>query len=42
MHDLTQVGDPLPDFALPDLDGRLWHQNKLAGKPTVLFIFSSW
>jgi len=42
MRRLTEVGDPLPDFALPDLDGRMWHAAELAGKPSVLFIFSSW
>jgi peroxiredoxin len=39
---VTQVGDPMPDFALPDLDGRTWHPDELLGKPCVLFLFSSW
>ena len=42
MRDLTRVGDPLPDFALPDVEGRVWHRDELAGKPSVLFFFSSW
>jgi peroxiredoxin len=42
MRGMSRVGDPMPDFALPDLDGRTWHRDELAGKPSVLFLFSSW
>jgi peroxiredoxin len=42
MHRLTRVGDAMPEFALSDLDGRTWHRDELAGKPSVLFLFSSW
>jgi peroxiredoxin len=35
-------GDPLPDFVLPDLDGRTWEREDLLGTPTVLFCFATW
>jgi peroxiredoxin len=35
-------GDPLPDFALPDLDGKTWARADLLGAPTVLFCFATW
>jgi hypothetical protein len=37
-----RVGDPLPDFALSDLDGRAWTGAGLRGSPFVLFCFASW
>jgi len=42
MPGLTPIGEPLPDFVLPDLNGRMWHRDDLAGRPSVLFLFSSW
>lgn len=36
------LGDPLPDFALPDLDGRVWTRADLLGGPVVLFCFATW
>lgn len=36
------VGDPLPDFALPDLGGRAWRKADLLGEATVLFCFATW
>jgi peroxiredoxin len=36
------VGDPFPEFELPDLDGRLWTRSDLHGRPTVLLCFASW
>jgi peroxiredoxin len=35
-------GDPLPDFALPDLDGKVWTRADLLGSPCVLFCFATW
>jgi hypothetical protein len=36
------LGDPLPDFALPDLGGRIWTRADLLGSPSVLFCFATW
>jgi peroxiredoxin len=36
------LGDQLPDFALPDLDGRVWTRADLLGSPSVLFCFATW
>jgi peroxiredoxin len=36
------LGDPLPDFALPGLDGKTWTTADLLGAPTVLFCFATW
>lgn len=36
------VGDPLPDFVLPDLTGRPWSGADLRGSPAVLFCFATW
>jgi peroxiredoxin len=32
----------LPDFSLPDLDGRTWDRAALLGRPAVVFCFSTW
>jgi peroxiredoxin len=42
MRRVARVGDPIPDFELRDLDDRVWHRDELSGKPSVLFLFSSW
>jgi hypothetical protein len=34
--------DPLPDFRLEDLEGRVWGRAELLGTPTVLFCFATW
>jgi peroxiredoxin len=36
------AGDPLPDFALPDLEGRTWTRDDLLGRPSVIFCFATW
>jgi peroxiredoxin len=36
------IGDPLPDFSLSGLDGRIWTRAGLLGSPLVLFCFASW
>jgi peroxiredoxin len=36
------VGDPFPEFELPELDGRVWSDRDLLGEPTVVFCFASW
>jgi peroxiredoxin len=36
------IGDPFPDFELPDLEGHTWTRTDVVGKPSVLFLFSSW
>jgi peroxiredoxin len=38
----VSLGDPLPDFVLPDLEGRTWTRADLLGSPTVLFCFATW
>jgi len=35
-------GDPAPDFALPDQDGRTVSLSGFRGKKVILFNFSSW
>jgi|tagenome__1003787_1003787.scaffolds.fasta_scaffold20986274_7 hypothetical protein len=32
----------LPELSLPDLHGRVWRRADLAGRPAVLFCFSTW
>lgn len=36
------LGDPVPEFALPDLGGKTWTRTHLLGSPTVLFCFATW
>jgi peroxiredoxin len=36
------LGDPLPDFSLPDLVGKTWTRADLLGSAYVLFCFASW
>jgi peroxiredoxin len=36
------LGDPLPDFTLPDLGGNTWSSADLRGLPTVVFCFATW
>jgi peroxiredoxin len=38
----VDLGDPLPDFALPDLEGRVWTRADLLGSRCLLFCFASW
>ena len=38
----VSCGDPAPDFALPDLEGRTWTRRDLRGSPSVLFCFATW
>jgi peroxiredoxin len=38
----VSLGDPLPDFVLPDLEGRMWTRADLCGSPSVLFCFATW
>ena len=37
-----QVGQPVPDFALPGLDGRAYRLNDLRGKVVVLNFWATW
>jgi peroxiredoxin len=39
---LVSLGDPLPDFSLPDLEGRTWTEADFLGSHTVLFCFATW
>ncbi len=39
---LAQIGHPLPDLALPRLDGELVHMDSLRGRRVVLFFWGSW
>lgn len=36
------VGEPAPDFVLPDLDGELHRLSDLAGRPLLLISFATW
>jgi hypothetical protein len=31
-----------PEFALPDLQGRMWSRADLIGRPSVVFCFATW
>ncbi len=35
-------GQPAPDFALPDLDGRTVRLSDYAGTAVALFVWASW
>ena len=37
-----RIGEPMPDFRLPDLDGREWSAADLRGRRAVLFCFATW
>jgi peroxiredoxin len=39
---MSGSGEPLPDFALPDLTGSIWRPDDLRGAPAVLFCFATW
>lgn len=36
------VEERFPEFALPDLDGRMWRLDELRGRRAVVFCFASW
>ncbi len=36
------IGEPAPDFVLPDLDGKLWTLSDHIGHPVVLVYFATW
>ena len=38
----VQVGDPVPDFSLTDLDGKTWSKESLMGSVYVLQFTASW
>ena len=38
----VSVGDPAPDFTLPDLDGQQVSLSDYRGKRVVLFMWASW
>ncbi len=38
----SALGQPAPDFALQDLDGRTWRLSEQAGHPVVLAYFATW
>jgi peroxiredoxin len=42
MNASASLGDPLPDFGLPDLEGKVWSRADLLGSRSVLFCFASW
>jgi peroxiredoxin len=37
-----RVGEPLPDLALPTLDGELLDLRELRGRRVALFFWGSW
>jgi peroxiredoxin len=38
----VQVGDPIPDFSLTDLDGKTWSKESLMGSVYILQFTASW
>jgi hypothetical protein len=38
----ARIGDPLPEFALPDLEGHIWTGADLLGRRAVIFCFATW
>ncbi len=42
MTEETRVGSPLPDLALPRLDGGVLDLGNLRGKKLLLFMWGSW
>ncbi len=42
MTEHASLGDLIPDFALPDLEGRVWTGSGLRGSAYVLFCFATW
>jgi peroxiredoxin len=38
----VEIGSLFPRFDLPDLEGRTWRRSDLAGRPAVVFCFSTW
>ena len=36
------IGQPAPDFVLPDLDGNTWQLSEQLGAPVVLVYFATW
>jgi hypothetical protein len=34
------IGEPVPDFTLPDQEGKLWTQQELMGPNGLLLVFS--
>ena len=39
---IPAIGDPLPHWRLPTLDGSEFHMETLRGKRVLLFIWGSW
>ena len=39
---IPAVGDPLPNWSLPTLDGAELHLDSLRGKRILLFMWGSW
>lgn len=37
-----QIGTRVPDFELPDLDGRVWTLSGLRGRTVLLYAWASW
>ena len=38
----VNVGDPVPDIAFPDLDGRQVALSEFAGRRLIVFMWASW
>jgi hypothetical protein len=36
------IGDPAPQFALPDVEGRLHQLSDFSGRPVVLVFWGTW
>ncbi len=36
------IGTRVPDFTLPDLDGRPWTLSSLRGRTVVIYAWASW
>lgn len=38
----VEIGQQIPDFELPSLEGELVRLSDFRGKPTVVFMWASW
>jgi len=42
MESEIKLGSTIPEFSLPDLEGRLVNSREFLGKRVALFIWASW
>jgi hypothetical protein len=42
MESKIRIGSTIPDFSLPDLEGRIVNSRDFLGKRVALFVWASW